>query len=64
MPVRLRREEVVTIGVLAEKGQSRSEIALTLAGENPGWRQGLAGLVQGFPWAGECVPFRDKMGSS
>ncbi|MEE8584720.1 MAG: hypothetical protein V3T83_07705, partial [Acidobacteriota bacterium] len=31
--------------------------------ENPGWRQGLAGLVQGLPWAGECVPFRDKKGS-
>ncbi len=34
------------------------------AGENPGWRQRLAGLVQGLPWAGECVPFRDKKGSS
>ncbi len=33
------------------------------AGEYPGWRQGLAGLVQGLPWAGECVPFRDKNGS-
>ncbi len=36
--------------------------------ENPGWRQGLAGLVQGLPWAGKSVPFRDpfrdKKGSS
>ena len=30
MPVRLSREEVVTIEVLAQKGQNNSEIARTL----------------------------------
>ena len=30
MPVRLRREEIVTIEVLAEKGQNHCEIARTL----------------------------------
>ena len=30
MPVRLRREEIVTIEVLAEKGQNHCEIAPTL----------------------------------
>ena len=30
MPIRLRREEIVTIQVLAEKGQNHCEIARTL----------------------------------
>ncbi len=32
--------------------------------DDPGWRQGLVGLVHGLPWAGESVPFSHGSGQT
>ncbi|MEE8587183.1 MAG: helix-turn-helix domain-containing protein [Acidobacteriota bacterium] len=58
MPVRLRQEEVVTIGVLAEKGQSRCEIARTLGASEGTVRYHLKRAAAGAADGRSEKPFR------
>ena len=58
MPVRLRQEEVVTIGVLAEKGQGRCEIARTLGVSEGTVRHHLKRAAAGAADGRSEKPFR------
>jgi transposase len=58
MPIRLRREEIVTIEVLSKKGQNHSEIARVLGVSEGTVRYHLRRAAQGSPDGRKSKPFK------